>query len=580
MTSYLLQVTVCWLLFYALYWVVLSRETFFRLNRSYLICTLFLGLIIPVIQLPEWSVSETGESIGYYLEEATVTAQNLGVTLEEVVVTAETKASELSLTNIFMLFYWLGVAIFSALFLGGIWRIQRLKRYAIIQDYEEYQLVNTREVHLPFSFFRWLFWNDAHQWTEEERTAILRHELEHIRGYHSWDVLFLEILKIFFWFCPAIYLYKRSARNVHEYLADSAVLQNTRKKQYGRLLLRQVQHQTQPVLANHLIHSQLKKRIKMMIRNKSRRLSLYKYAFLLPISALLLMAFSSKQPLTNNIMNNNFFSIIADDQPGFDKEKVRQKLNATLDKYQPKNSEVELEKMYKELTDIYFSLQKDYPDHKDDVRTITRQFFKDNKLPFMINQRTDGDRLIVLLDAPKNNEINYDQNPTELKAFKEVDQMPRFPGCESKGLGGVELDMCAKKQLLTYIYKNIRYPLEAREKSITGTVVSRFIINAEGRIQNAEILKSIGHGCDKEVLRIVNSMNEMAEPWTAGEKDGAKVPVYFNLPVKFKLANSVTETETKDPIDDLTKNIDPIFYLNGTKVDKKAIDDLKMNDIG
>ncbi len=118
--------------------------------------------------------------------------------------------------------------------------------------------------------------------------------------------------------------------------------------------------------------------------------------------------------------------------------------------------------------------------------------------------------------------------------FKKVDEMPRFPGCEDI----VDLDerkQCSQKKMLQYIYKNIKYPAEARENGIEGTVVIRFIVDKSGSIVEPQVVREIGSGCDAEVMRIINEMEEINGKWVPGLIENREVSVYYNLPVKFKL---------------------------------------------
>lgn len=118
--------------------------------------------------------------------------------------------------------------------------------------------------------------------------------------------------------------------------------------------------------------------------------------------------------------------------------------------------------------------------------------------------------------------------------FKVVEEMPRFPGCETMASVD-EKKACAQEQLLAFIYKNIKYPAIARDNNVEGTVVVRFVVTEKGTIEGAEILRDIGAGCGEEAMRVVNLMNDLPDRWTPGKQRGRNVPVYFNLPVKFVL---------------------------------------------
>ncbi len=119
--------------------------------------------------------------------------------------------------------------------------------------------------------------------------------------------------------------------------------------------------------------------------------------------------------------------------------------------------------------------------------------------------------------------------------FKVVEEMPRFPGCEDMTASVEEKRMCSNKKMLEFIYENIRYPAVARDNGIEGTVVVSFVVDREGNIQDAQVVRDIGGGCGAEALRVVNMMNGLPQRWIPGKQRGRPVKVLFNLPVKFKL---------------------------------------------
>ena len=118
--------------------------------------------------------------------------------------------------------------------------------------------------------------------------------------------------------------------------------------------------------------------------------------------------------------------------------------------------------------------------------------------------------------------------------FKVVEQMPRFPGCEDMGSED-EKKQCAQQELLNFIYKNINYPAIARENGVEGTVVVTFVVEKDGSVTDARVVRDIGAQCGDEALRVVNLMNSQGIKWVPGQQRGRPVRVQFNLPVKFKL---------------------------------------------
>ncbi|TXB66320.1 energy transducer TonB [Phaeodactylibacter luteus] len=115
--------------------------------------------------------------------------------------------------------------------------------------------------------------------------------------------------------------------------------------------------------------------------------------------------------------------------------------------------------------------------------------------------------------------------------FQVVEEMPAFGPCREQGHGKSERQACSDRALLQYLYSQIRYPPIARESALEGTVVARFVIEKDGSISQAEIMRDIGGGCGKEVLRVLNDMPQ----WSPGLQRGRPVRVQMSLPVRFRL---------------------------------------------
>ena len=125
--------------------------------------------------------------------------------------------------------------------------------------------------------------------------------------------------------------------------------------------------------------------------------------------------------------------------------------------------------------------------------------------------------------------------PAEDEIFKVVEDMPRFPGCEGEATTAEKKD-CATKKLYEYLYKNIQYPMLARENGIQGNAVISFVVNKDGSIEQIKVLRDPGAGCGDEAMRVINMMNEKGIKWIPGKQRGTAVRVQFILPIKFQLA--------------------------------------------
>ena len=115
-----------------------------------------------------------------------------------------------------------------------------------------------------------------------------------------------------------------------------------------------------------------------------------------------------------------------------------------------------------------------------------------------------------------------------------AEDMPRFPGCENRN-SKKEKEKCAQEQLLAFIYAHIQYPTVAIKNGIEGTAVVTFVIETDGTVRGARVVREIGARCGEEALRVVELMNDLGIRWIPGKQNGKPVRVQYNLPVKFKL---------------------------------------------
>lgn len=510
MLSYILEAGICWTGFYLLYILFLQKETFFHLNRIYLLATLVLGLLIPTCELSFWTAApEQFPAVAYYLQPITITVQSFEYNLETIVVSPEASQS-FAWSTVLLWIYLAGLVFFAFRTGWGLRQIYQLYRQSEIENRPGYHLVKTAQMHSPFSFFSWLFWSKDLQLESEETHYVLQHELAHIQQGHSLDVLLLEFLSIIFWCLPPVHYYKKELRNVHEYLADAAVYHTTPKKQYGRLLLKQAQSGQQPALAHHFFHSQLKQRIIMMTKNKSSRSSLFKYLGLLPLAAFLLLAFSSGETLLAKQDASLTTTIFNGPEP-YNKKKITQQFKTILQKLNSEKDYDVCRNYTSELETTYTRLINQYPDKKEEITVLVQQLVEDLNAPVHFVEKDKG--MVPYYTKAKDGNI-----------YSVVEQMPYFGNCKDED--------CSTNAMLKHVYSNVKYPKAAREKGVEGMVVVEFVISKTGEILQPKVVRSLGSGCDEEVLRVVRTMPK----WNPGQHKGEKVDVQFKLPVKFKLA--------------------------------------------
>ncbi|MEM9819716.1 MAG: TonB family protein [Bacteroidota bacterium] len=119
--------------------------------------------------------------------------------------------------------------------------------------------------------------------------------------------------------------------------------------------------------------------------------------------------------------------------------------------------------------------------------------------------------------------------PEVEEIFSVVEEMPRFPGCEE--ISGAERKACANRKMLTFLYKNLKYPTSVKDLHITGTSVVRFLIDKEGNIKEIKMARSLHPDFDQEIIRVIKLMPK----WIPGKQMGKPVDVWFNLPVNLEI---------------------------------------------
>ena len=288
---YILKSSVCLVLFYLFFRVLLSKETFHRFNRVALLGVLFLSLLIPFIEVTtnhQVEVQQTMLTIEQVLlmaemEPATVDATG-GVAVHEV--------ASLSWIEILLLVYLAGIIFFACRNLYSLIRLFRLIHSGKREKLENgTTLVVLEQEIAPFSWMKYIV--ISRKDLEENGREILIHEAAHIRHRHSIDLLVADICIFFQWFNPGAWLLKQELQNIHEYEADETVInEGVNAKEYQLLLIKKAVGTRLYSMANSFNHSKLKKRITMMLKEKSNPWARLKYLYVLPLAAIAVTAFA------------------------------------------------------------------------------------------------------------------------------------------------------------------------------------------------------------------------------------------------------------------------------------------------
>jgi TonB family protein len=511
---YILKSSFCLAVFYLFYRLLLSRETFHRFNRIVLLGILLLSCLLPFVEVSVRRPVEMYQTMMTW-EQWLLLADLAGTETHAVQVQENvvTWIQGLLLVYLFGILFFMLRNIYS---LFGLWVLLKSGRREKVSDYvvtvvKAVLIVHERDIS-PFSWMRYIVISqkDLH----ENGREILTHELAHIRNRHSWDLFAADICIFFQWFNPAAWLLKQELQNIHEYEADETVInEGVDARQYQLLLIKKAVGTRLYSMANSFNHSKLKKRITMMLKEKSSPWARLKYLYVLPVAAIAVTAFA--RPEVSETVEE-ISAVKVNDLTAIVETKVAESSGQLLPVQ---------------------SVPKDSVNRKSKVAV------------------QQMDELVVVGYAPKDSV--KDREPV----FNVVEQMPSFPG-------GMEA-------LMQYLAKNMRYPVEAQKNKVQGRVVVGFIVSKDGDIKKAHILRGVDPELDAEAIRVIESMPRWMPGMQRGKAVAVSytLPVMFRLTgdalgLKLVEASGSTAGELDKGVTfSYAEGKQPLCIVNGKEVD-------------
>ena len=286
--QYLLKLSISLAIMYLFYQIVLRRLTFYNHNRWYLSGYSLLCFLISFINIGPILQQHSGQGYEFI---------NFIPSVGDLAKGAYNGSTELSggtagwsTWNWIMLFIVLGIVVLVTRLVLQVISFKRMQESATLITGPGIRFYQVNRPIIPFSFGNSIYINqDLH--TETELKEIIRHEFVHVKQRHTLDIIWAELLCIVNWYNPFAWLIKKAIRQNLEFIADNKVIANgIDKKQYQYLLLKVIGNNHFSI-ASPFNFSSLKKRIVMMNKIKSARVHLFRFLFILPLLAVLLLAF-------------------------------------------------------------------------------------------------------------------------------------------------------------------------------------------------------------------------------------------------------------------------------------------------
>ena len=548
LAHYLVQVNLYLIVFYGFYKLLLDKETYFTLNRVYLLSAGILSLAIPFIKLEWFASPETTRHV--------YTSVNWDEIMAQATIVNET-ANALNWENAFVSIYFTGVLLFTVRLIFNLLNVKKLVKNTKAGTAFSFLNKKIIDPNLPLA------------------TIIDAHEEVHIKQFHTIDILFFELLGAIAWFNPIIYLYKKSIKNIHEFLADELAAHfQGNKAAYAMLILSQSFGIAPNRITNGFFNKSLiKKRIFMLQKERSKKTAIIKYGFFIPLFAILVIFSSATvrknkqiQALSDQIHLEK--PIEALNEMVADKTDTQDRSSSDSVTISPKEQPSENWKNFysfiarhvkypeeaiknnqQGITQVTFNVNNSKIGRIKEVNREQTEFSAEVKNAILsykqLNSLKDGQYLLnvhfrinssnLRTPPPPPSEfssyqklpdvfvdINLDQTDEndlddKIHDFVSIEKQPEFPGGIAK--------------FYKYLGKSIKYPSQAIEKNVQGKVFVSFIVEKDGVLSNIQITRGLGSGTDEEAIRVLNE----SPKWNPGIAKGKVVRVKYNININFSL---------------------------------------------
>lgn len=278
---YLMKANFCLVAFYAFYWVLLRKNTFFVANRFFLLGAIMVSILLPLIKIKH--NFDFSSSLPLTFNELPI--ENLQSIVYQFFI------DNIQLIDLLAFIYLSGGVLLLVRFIYSMIKVYNLLINGDPIGEEEtrtgrnYWLLRSDESFSSYSFFNFLILNREDLYYN--KNIITDHEEVHIAQWHSFDVLLMELVQLFCWFNPIVWFYKESLRKLHEFIADD-IVESDEKASYAEFLFAYNFRINASNLGNNFFKdSLLKERISMMMQARSSILSAGKYLLIVPLLLLI-----------------------------------------------------------------------------------------------------------------------------------------------------------------------------------------------------------------------------------------------------------------------------------------------------
>jgi hypothetical protein len=486
MMDFIIKSTLSLTVLLAVYHILLEKEKIHQFNRFYLLFSLVFSLSIPFI-----TIEVIQDSLSPLMGKGTIKPGEAAMTIIE-------DSRDYWLVALWAL-YGIVTSVLIIRFAKNIRKLtSRIKSNPAI-DYKNSKLVLLKEKILPHTFLNTIFINETDYHNRKIEAELYTHELIHVTQKHTLDILFIEILKMLFWFNPVFIFYKKAIQLNHEFLADEKVVKSYNNVPfYQNLLLSVSNANSSYYLASNLNYSITKKRLIMMTKTTSTTRSMLKKLVLAPLFTGLVFLVCVKtvaQEKKTETQINSTTSVTG----------MEKYFENTTFRTKDKNGNIISEKSLSQLTS---EEKKNIPPPPPPATAPKSKQEKSAQLIDIKNAARP--KYVELIVNNKNNDAVYN--------IAGIDTRPQFPG-------GIS-------EFYKFVGENFKISKEASKMKLNGKVYLIFTIEKDGSLSEFKILRDMGYGTGEEALRVL----KLSPNWIPARVNDKPVRVEYSLPISIQSA--------------------------------------------
>jgi N-acetylmuramoyl-L-alanine amidase len=292
---YLLKVIICSGILCGYYYLALRNKIFNRWNRFYLLASVVLALSLPLIKINIFRYTTE--------DKGTVIRMLQTINNSDLIIIEYTRHSGIQFTteNLIIAGYLFITILFLTLLFLSFYKIYRLRKKYPAMKMKEVNFIATDAKGTPFSFFKFIFWNNAIDLDSLQGQQIFNHEIAHVKEKHSYDKIFMNLVLLFFWINPFFWLIQKELYMIHEFIADKEALEDNDLNAFAVMVLQTVYPNHHFSITNNFFHSPLKRRLMMFSKNKNPKVNYLSRLLVLPLAAIVFFAFTIKMKKISKI---------------------------------------------------------------------------------------------------------------------------------------------------------------------------------------------------------------------------------------------------------------------------------------